>query len=63
MKSNCPVFRNTFNIGDILICPVCKKEFKANKNTAYALTSGYTCSWKCFKKFVDKNPTNLYHEI
>lgn len=35
-------------IGDILICPVCNKEFKATDDTKYIAKGGYVCSWKCF---------------
>ena len=34
----------------ILTCSVCGKEFKANEDTRYIISGGYTCSWKCFLK-------------
>ena len=40
------------NIQEILICPVCGKEFKLNDDTKYIANGGYTCSWKCFLTFV-----------
>lgn len=36
------------NVGDILICPVCNKEFKATEDTKYIAKGGYICEWKCF---------------
>ena len=33
---------------DILVCPVCKKEFKITSETMYIALGGFTCSWKCF---------------
>lgn len=38
----------TPQLNEVLICPVCKKEFKANLDTKYIIAGGYTCSWKCF---------------
>lgn len=32
----------------MLICPVCNKEFEVNGDTKYFIRGGYTCSWKCF---------------
>lgn len=34
-------------LGEKLTCPVCGKEFKVTEDTVY-ITTGYTCSWKCF---------------
>lgn len=36
--------------GEILDCPVCKKEYKVNSDTLYIINGGYTCSWNCFLK-------------
>ena len=33
---------------EILVCPVCGKEFEPNDDTKYIASGGYTCSWKCF---------------
>ena len=35
-------------IGDVLKCSVCGKEFKAHDDTKYIINGGYTCTWKCF---------------
>ena len=32
----------------IFICSVCGKEFKADGNTRYIISGGYTCGLKCF---------------
>ena len=32
----------------ILTCSVCSKEFKADDNTRFIISGGYTCSLKCF---------------
>lgn len=36
----------------MLTCSVCGKEFKANDDTRYIISGGYTCSPKCFFKEV-----------
>ena len=36
------------NYQELLVCPVCGKEFKFNEDTKYIAAGGYTCSWKCF---------------
>jgi hypothetical protein len=46
---------------EILICPVCGKEFKKNEDTKYIISGGYTCSWKCFSKEA-KRRTKEYKE-
>lgn len=33
---------------EVLICPVCQKEFEPDENTKYLLGKNYTCDWKCF---------------
>lgn len=33
---------------ELLICPICGKEFEPNDDTKYIIAGGYTCSWKCF---------------
>ena len=35
-------------IGNMYICPICKKEFVANGEQKYIIGGGYTCTWKCF---------------
>ena len=45
------------NIGDKLICPVCEKEFTVSDDTKYLVKSEFTCSWKCFLKYVNKTQT------
>jgi hypothetical protein len=42
------------NSQGLLVCPVCKKEFKPNDDTKYLITSGYTCGRKCFYEVVKK---------
>lgn len=42
------------NSQGLLVCPVCKKEFKPNDDTKYLITGGYTCGKKCFYKVVKK---------
>lgn len=42
------------NIGDKLICPVCEKEFTVSDDTKYIVKNEFTCSWKCFLKYVKK---------
>lgn len=34
--------------GELCVCPICKKEFKASDDTKYICRGGYTCSWGCF---------------
>lgn len=34
-------------LGEVLCCPVCGKEFKVTDDTKYAVAEGFTCSWKC----------------
>lgn len=36
------------------ICPVCGKQFKMTVDTCYIIGRQYTCSFKCFLKFVKK---------
>ena len=38
------------NKGDILICPVCDKEFPVDETTCFICKGGYVCDWKCFLK-------------
>lgn len=33
---------------ELLICPICGKEFEYTGDTKYIISGGYTCSWKCF---------------
>lgn len=33
---------------ELLVCPICGKEFEPNDDTKYIIAGGYTCSWKCF---------------
>ena len=33
---------------DILICPICHKEFTPTDETKFIRKGGYTCSWDCF---------------
>ncbi len=39
---------NVINKGDILICPVCGKEFPVDETTCFICKGGYVCDWKCF---------------
>jgi hypothetical protein len=53
-KGHCPPFRQTFNVGDELVCPVCGEKFIADENTSYAIPSGFVCSLYCFFDRVNK---------
>lgn len=39
-----------YKVGDELVCPICRKKFKASENTAFIAKGGFVCSWECFKK-------------
>ena len=34
--------------GDILVCPICQKQFKYSSEHKFVVNDSYTCSWKCF---------------
>lgn len=46
---------NASNPQDILICPVCGKEFQKDGNTKFTINREYTCSWKCFRDEVNRH--------
>lgn len=52
-----------FKQGDILICPACGKEFKANLDTLYFINSDPACSWKCFLKYYKSHHIKRDKEI
>lgn len=48
---------------DLLVCPICGKEFKPTEDTYCWVREGLyeykqVCSWACFKKRVDETPAN-----
>lgn len=34
--------------GTILVCPMCKEEFKVTDDTRFMRKGEYVCDWKCF---------------
>lgn len=47
---------------EVLVCSVCGKKFKVNKDTKYIISGGYTCSWKCFLKEAKKRSAEKKRE-
>lgn len=48
---------------NLLICPICGKEFKPTEETYCWIREGLyeyrqVCSWACFKKRLDETPAN-----
>lgn len=46
----------------MFVCPVCGKEFKADDDTRYIISGGYTCSWKCFLNEVKRRQSEKKKE-
>ena len=48
---------NPSKIGDMVVCPVCGKNFKITVDTCYFISGDYTCGWDCFLDEVKRRDT------
>lgn len=50
-------------IGDIVICPMCGKQYRLTENHKFLRENDFVCSWDCFMGKANKSAENLKFEV
>lgn len=50
-------------IGDIVVCPICGRQYRLTENHKFLRENDFVCSWDCFMGRTNKTAENARFEV